>query len=196
MIAVSAWQVNVGGQVKVIAWYDMNNDGVINYKDFDLNNDGAVTWIDVQTVINAKNATYTQRYDFNRDGVVDDKDVEIIKAWMGNGKMCLYDMNGDGVVDWRDLDVNNDGHVDMRDIVLVAKAYGSKIGDAAYNPRVDFNQDGIINDDDYNLIKPYFGYPLSLIDLFNLSLPTSQMFIFGLATTVLGVAIFFHREKR
>jgi Ca2+-binding EF-hand superfamily protein len=192
-IALSVYQAQTQPQpVQVIAWYDMNGDGVINYKDFDLNNDGAVTTTDVQMVMQIADAKgYAARYDFNKDGKVDQTDVDIIKNWVGKGRQALYDMNGDGIVDWHDLDINNDGKVDIRDIVLVANAYGSKIGDAKYNPRCDFNQDGVIDDNDVNLIKPFFGYPHSIIDIsfLNPISPLGQLFIAGVLMALIGLVM-------
>jgi hypothetical protein len=103
--------------------------------------------------------------------------------------VALYDMNGDGKVDWHDVDVNNDGKVDVKDIVIVSKAYGSRIGEPNYNPRCDFNQDGVIDDTDLNLIRAFFGYPLSIFDIFNPVTPFGQLFIGGLITTILGVLV-------
>jgi len=159
--------------------YDMNGDGIVDWRDFDLNNDGAVDFLDVQLVYDyvAANEPYIECYDFNRDGAVDQTDIEIVHQWLGKGKMALYDMNGDGIVDWHDLDINEDGKVDMRDIVAVSASYGSKIGDAKYNPKCDFNMDGVIDDADINLITQYFGYPLSIYNLFNITLPIGQLFI-------------------
>ena len=168
----------------IVAWYDMNGDKVIDMHDFDLDGNGIVNWVDVQLVINAKNVTYVERYDFNRDNVVDDTDVEIVRAWIGSGTMALYDMNGDGIVTWKDLDVTYDGKVDICDVVTVACAYNTTSLDDNFNPRCDFNQDGKINDIDLNLIKPYFGYPLSL---FSLGTFVGQSFILGLAVFVMGV---------
>ena len=169
-IALSLYQAQSQGEVNIIAWYDMNNDGVINYRDFDVNDDDLVNWIDVQLVQDVANSkTYVERYDFNLDGVVDQTDVDIVHQWLGKGKMALYDMNGDGTVDWHDLDINEDGKVDMRDIVSVSVSYGAKIGDAKYNPKCDFNMDGVIDDADVNLITQYFGYPLSIYNLFNIT---------------------------
>lgn len=74
----------------------------------------------------------------------------------------IKDMNGDGVVDWKDYDVNVDGKVDMLDIATVASAYGSTIGDSAYNSRCDFNADGKIDDFDLNAIEDYFGEGLTI----------------------------------
>jgi len=188
VMALSLYQAQA--EVKVIAWYDMNNDGVINYRDFDVNNDGLVNWIDVQLVQEAANSkTYIERYDFNLDGVVDQTDVDIVHQWIGKGRMALYDMNGDGIVDWHDLDINGDNKVDMKDLATVAKSYGSQIGDENYNPNVDFNQDGVIDDADLDLIKPYFGYPLSIYNLFNITSPIGQLFIIGVILILLGIII-------
>ena len=185
---LAVYQAYSQAQVKVVAWYDMNGDNVINFKDFDLNGDNLVNWVDVRLVQDTVSAKdYVERYDFNRDGTVDQTDVDIITTWMGKGKMALYDMNGDDVVDWHDLDVNSDGVIDIFDISTVARAYGSKLGDENYDPRVDFNQDSVIDDSDIHLITPYYGYPLSLVDFFNPALPTGQMFIAGLIVTVLGI---------
>jgi len=190
-IGLSIYQAQIQAQVKIIAWYDMNDDGVINYKDFDVNGDGFVNWIDVQLVQDAvADETYIQRYDFNLDGIVDQSDVEIVQQWLGEGKMALYDMNGDGIVDWHDLDINEDEEVDVRDIIVVARAYGSEIGDEKYDSHVDFNQDGKIDDADLNLIKPYFGYPLSLIEILtNPVNPLTQLLMLGIILTLLGIII-------
>lgn len=102
----------------------------------------------------------------------------------------IKDMNGDGKVDWHDYDVNNDGKVDMLDIVLVARAYGSFAGDDRYNARLDFNQDGLIDDYDLNAIKVYFGEGLSLIGLigFRLTGERGPVLLFGLALGFIGLA--------
>jgi len=191
VIGLSLYQAQIQGEVKIIAWYDMNNDGVINYRDFDVNDDDLVNWVDVQLVQEAANSkTYVKRYDFNQDGIVDQTDVNIVKQWLGKGTMALYDMNGDGTVDWHDLDVNGDGKVDMIDIALVVRAYGSEIGDEKYDPRLDFNRDGVIDDADLNLITPYFGYSLSITGILaNPANPITQLFILGVILTVLGIII-------
>jgi len=97
--------------------------------------------------------------------------------------VALYDMNDDGVVNWKDLDVNNDGKVDIYDIVSVAVSYGSRKGDDTFNPRCDFNQDERIDDIDLNLIKEFYGYPLSIFDVGTLE---GQAFVLGLALCVMG----------
>lgn len=54
-----------------------------------------------------------------------------------------------------------DGRVDMRDIGLIARAFGTKIGDTYYSPECDLNGDGIINMRDIGLAAKHFGehYP-------------------------------------
>ncbi len=42
-------------------------------------------------------------------------------------------------------DINQDGKVNIYDVVLIALAYGSKPGFPVWNPYCDINQDGIIN---------------------------------------------------
>jgi hypothetical protein len=42
-------------------------------------------------------------------------------------------------------DINGDGSVNLTDLVLLANAYGSKVGDLKYNPEADFNDDGKVN---------------------------------------------------
>ena len=103
----------------------------------------------------------------------------------------IKDMNGDGVIDWKDYDVNQDNYVDMRDIVMVARAYGSSYGDYEYNPRCDFNQDGVIDEYDVNAIKVYFGQGLSLVGLiaFRLTGERGPFLLFGIASACVGLAV-------
>jgi hypothetical protein len=53
-------------------------------------------------------------------------------------------------------DANNDGKVNALDLLLVRQAFSSKAGDSNWNSKVDFNSDGIINDDDLNVIRKYY----------------------------------------
>jgi hypothetical protein len=58
---------------------------------------------------------------------------------------------------WRRYDLNHDGKVDIRDIIIVARAYGSYKGHPRYHPRLDFNHDKRINIFDIVTIARYFG---------------------------------------
>jgi len=58
-------------------------------------------------------------------------------------------------------DVNGDFKVEGKDIALIAKAYGSLIGQPAYVPNADINNDGKIDGKDIAVAAKYFGthYP-------------------------------------
>lgn len=55
------------------------------------------------------------------------------------------------------LDVNNDGVINLIDVVTVAKAFNSSKGDARYVSEYDFNSDGAINMNDIIIIARYFN---------------------------------------
>ncbi len=54
-------------------------------------------------------------------------------------------------------DINNDGVVDIVDIVIVAIAFGSTPEDPNWNPIADLNQDGVIDIVDIVLVAIHFG---------------------------------------
>jgi hypothetical protein len=54
-------------------------------------------------------------------------------------------------------DVNRDGKIDMKDIALISRAYGSRPGDPNWNPDADLNGDGIIDDKDLAIARAHFG---------------------------------------
>jgi len=58
-------------------------------------------------------------------------------------------------------DVNGDGRVDLKDIALVARAFGSTPNSPNWNPAADLNGDGIVNMQDIAIVARNFGqqYP-------------------------------------
>ena len=54
-------------------------------------------------------------------------------------------------------DVNDDGIVDILDIRVCARAFGSKLGDINWNPTVDLNSDGLIDIFDLRKIAKHYG---------------------------------------
>ena len=109
----------------------------------------------------------------------------------------VRDMNGDGVINWKDYDLNNDGIVDLRDIIMVAHAYGSSYGDSTYNQRCDFNGDGVIDDYDLNAIKDYYGQGLSLLGRleYRLGTPKGIQFFIGLFCLLIAVFIWVEAKR-
>jgi hypothetical protein len=64
----------------------------------------------------------------------------------------------DGVIQIRLLgDINGDGKVDIKDLAIAAKAFGSYVGSPTYNPDADVNQDGVIDIRDLAIIAKNFG---------------------------------------
>ena len=55
-------------------------------------------------------------------------------------------------------DVNNDSKVDMKDVAIVAMAYGSKVGDPRYNPQADLNSDGVVDIIDLMILTRNYGH--------------------------------------
>ena len=54
-------------------------------------------------------------------------------------------------------DVNNDGIIDMKDLGIAARSFGTIPGDKLWNPKVDFNGDETIDIYDLSFITQYFG---------------------------------------
>ena len=54
-------------------------------------------------------------------------------------------------------DLNNDGVVDIFDVVILAKAFGSKPGDPNWNPDADLNNDGVVDIFDVVILVNEFG---------------------------------------
>jgi uncharacterized protein (DUF2141 family) len=54
-------------------------------------------------------------------------------------------------------DVNGDGKVDIKDLALVAQAFGSYTGHPRYNPAADVNQDGWVDIRDLAMVAKNFG---------------------------------------
>lgn len=54
-------------------------------------------------------------------------------------------------------DINGDGKVDILDISMAARAYGSRLGEQRFVPNADVNNDGIVNILDMSLIARDYG---------------------------------------
>ena len=101
--------------------------------------------------------------DVNCDGKVDGIDLALISDNFGSDP--LYDLNDDGVVDILDLveaakrigDIDVDDDVDSMDLFTLAAAYGSGGSDLSYNPRCDFEPDGDVDSMDLFALSANYG---------------------------------------
>jgi nitrous oxidase accessory protein len=75
-----------------------------------------------------------------------------IPAETVNGFIKVYELTGD---------LNKDGIVDISDIAMAAKAFGSYLGHPRWNPDADLNSDGVVDIVDIATIATNFGktYP-------------------------------------
>jgi Ca2+-binding EF-hand superfamily protein len=53
-------------------------------------------------------------------------------------------------------DINHDGQIDIVDITMVARAFGSKSRDQNWNPDADINNDGKVDDLDMYMVEEMF----------------------------------------
>jgi subtilisin family serine protease len=54
-------------------------------------------------------------------------------------------------------DINRDGRIDIKDIALVANAFGTGAGDSRWNPDADLNHDGVVDIKDVGSVARNFG---------------------------------------
>jgi hypothetical protein len=105
----------------------------------------------------------TMNYTWNQRSCFDDKQVPpgnysvlVLVAQIGE----LPVPSGDVRFAIRSIaeDVNNDGEVDMRDVAVAARAFGTKPGDPNWNALPDLNRDNAINMMDIGMIAKKFGW--------------------------------------
>jgi parallel beta-helix repeat protein len=58
-------------------------------------------------------------------------------------------------------DINEDGKVDLQDLVILAQAYGSKPGEQKWNAKADIDHDNVVGLSDLTILARYYGqhYP-------------------------------------
>ena len=54
-------------------------------------------------------------------------------------------------------DINSDGVVAVQDLRILGKAYGSALGQPAYNPNADLDKDDLVNSNDLVIVSSNYG---------------------------------------
>lgn len=90
--------------------------------------------------------------DTDADGICDDTDNCIC---VPNPSQC--DADEDGIGNLCDPDLTNDGVVGIPDFNAFRACFGSREGDANFDPACDFDCDGVVGIPDFNVLRSYFG---------------------------------------
>jgi len=106
-------------------------------------------WVRTLTAYSGS-ASYQLRKLYNyTEQIVGDYDIVAVRIPPQMDRLnCTYTVFGD---------INGDGKIDGRDLVLIAKCFGSHLGDARYNPNCDINNDGKVDGRDITIVAKYFG---------------------------------------
>jgi len=116
------------------------------------------TSIATQTVTLTSENSATITFTWNTAGFAKGKYTISAYAWPVQGETDKTDNTyTDGTIQVTIKgDVNADGKVDLRDLVMVAKAYGTKPGQPRWNPNADINSDGKV--DLHDLVTVIINY--------------------------------------
>lgn len=74
-----------------------------------------------------------------------------------DGSSIAHSVSDGYFANFNPYDLNEDGKVDVKDIVIVAAAFGTYPGHPSWNERADVNQDGQVDIRDIALVAAHFG---------------------------------------
>ena len=128
---------------------------------YDLNSDGKVSVLDLAILSKLSgscigNDNYNPNADFDANGCISyhqlSQDYMCLQNNMGKKSLCGYNKYGGACPD-----IDNDKQVTNKDVDHLIKLRGSTVKDQEFDPRLDFNDDGIINDIDNACIEDLEG---------------------------------------
>lgn len=90
--------------------------------------------------------------DFDADGICDFAD-----NCTETPNFDQIDTNGDGYGNACDTDFDNNGMTAFSDVLMLKAAWGSKVGDLAYDADCDVDSNGAIGGADWNELRRRFG---------------------------------------
>jgi hypothetical protein len=80
-------------------------------------------------------------------------------SYSGMNELKFFELREDvaASIPYLEGDTNNDGHVDVADLLTLVYAFGTYVGDATYDPSADFNSDGMVDVVDLLTLVYNFG---------------------------------------
>jgi hypothetical protein len=146
------YDFNGDGQINGADWGDWVRFAVVSYRKpdlvLDIDANGRVDSQDLMPLQYGYTSVPIQyQFDLNGDGVTNQRDVEVLQARL------KYGFTGPLVGD-----VNRDGCVNSVDLALVQAALGSSRGSRNYDPDLDVDGNGYIDQSDVYLLQgPNYG---------------------------------------
>jgi hypothetical protein len=136
------------------------------YKCPDINGNGVVDLADLTLLAKAfgscqGDANYDQKADFDKDNCVTTTDQAFLQKYYGKKTteitQCKVVAPSIPESEYKCPDINGNGVVDLADLTLLAKAFGSCQGDANYDQKADFDKDNCVTTTDQAFLQKYYG---------------------------------------
>jgi hypothetical protein len=117
--------------------------------DTDINGDCLIDSVELQALLDAwgkstGNAGFDPRVDYDRNGTIDGVDLQaLLDDWGHDCRQAGCPNDPDGLL--CDTDVNGDCLIDSVELQALVEAWGKSSGDAGFDPRVDYDSNGVID---------------------------------------------------
>jgi PKD repeat protein len=134
--------------------------------DTDFSNPPGIAWINETVDFNATEGCDSYTWDFGDGNVATGSESMINHTYLSIGNYAVtLNVTSNGL--WNAItksititfraDLNRDGTVNILDITILAKAFGSRPGDSDWNPIADIYADGVVNIRDVTIAAKDYG---------------------------------------
>ncbi|MFH1170934.1 MAG: CARDB domain-containing protein [bacterium] len=105
---------------------------------------------------------FDPRADFDGDGCTNDVDKEILSGYFNSAEPNESNLYCQRAHEFRARecpDIDENGVVNLGDLTIFGRSFGTYAGDATYNPEADFDQDGMVGVVDKAILSDAFNHP-------------------------------------